>query len=79
MFKGFTIFQENWEGSQPVPWAIAYSPCGPLPIPLWQREMELFPILPPAALQALAEDLSRILKDQVHALESTHNRDPTGR
>ena len=26
IFKGFTLFQENWEGPQPVPWAIAYSP-----------------------------------------------------
>ena len=26
IFKGFTIFQENWGTPQPVPWAIAYSP-----------------------------------------------------
>ena len=34
IFKGCTIFQENWGTPQPVTWAIAYSPCGPLPIPL---------------------------------------------
>ena len=28
IFKGFTIFRENWEGPQPVILAIAYSPCG---------------------------------------------------
>ena len=26
IFKGFTLFQENWGTPQPVPWAIAYSP-----------------------------------------------------
>ena len=30
IFKGFTIFQENWEGPQPGILAIAYSPRGPL-------------------------------------------------
>ena len=32
IFKGFTIFQENWEGPQPVTWAIAYSPSRGLDI-----------------------------------------------
>ena len=36
--KGFTIFQENWEGPQPVNLAIPYSPTK-LPISPWAGPM----------------------------------------
>ena len=35
IFKGFTLFQENWGTPQPVPWAIAYSPWWAIAYSSW--------------------------------------------